>query len=129
MAQHKSLQEDARFEPDDDESMEADSSPKTQLDIEWQNRRLCKDENCIGVIGPDGLCKECGRPYTDDTPSPEAGFIDEQEMEPESDDAGAMKLAPLDNEWENRKLCSDESCIGVIGPDGCCKVCGKSYLH
>ena len=24
---------------------------------------LCRDGNCIGVIGPDGLCKECGLPY------------------------------------------------------------------
>lgn len=30
---------------------------------EWNQRRLCSDENCIGVIGPDGRCKECGRPY------------------------------------------------------------------
>jgi len=30
--------------------------------VDWENRRLCSDENCIGVIGPDGRCKECGRP-------------------------------------------------------------------
>jgi hypothetical protein len=29
---------------------------------EWENRQLCSDGNCIGVIGPDGRCKECGRP-------------------------------------------------------------------
>jgi len=28
----------------------------------WEERRLCSDESCIGVIGPDGRCKECGRP-------------------------------------------------------------------
>jgi hypothetical protein len=31
-----------------------------------------------------------------------------------------------DRDWENRVLCSDESCIGVIGPDGRCKECGKT---
>ena len=36
---------------------------KTQADIEWQNRTLCVDESCIGVLGPDGRCKECGKPY------------------------------------------------------------------
>ena len=36
---------------------------KSQIDIEWENRRLCIDESCIGVIGPDGWCKECGKPY------------------------------------------------------------------
>ena len=30
-------------------------------------------------------------------------------------------------DWEKRVLCSDESCIGTIGPDGKCKECGKSY--
>ena len=28
-------------------------------------------------------------------------------------------------EWDQRQLCSDGACIGVIGPDGRCKVCGR----
>jgi hypothetical protein len=28
---------------------------------------------------------------------------------------------------EGRVLCPDESCIGVIGPDRKCKVCGAEY--
>ncbi|UCG14283.1 MAG: hypothetical protein JSU72_07430 [Deltaproteobacteria bacterium] len=35
--------------------------------IDFENRILCSDGTCIGVIGPDGLCKECGQPYTDDS--------------------------------------------------------------
>jgi hypothetical protein len=27
--------------------------------------------------------------------------------------------------WENRVLCSDKNCIGVIGKDSRCKICGK----
>jgi hypothetical protein len=30
---------------------------------DWESRVLCSDGNCIGVIGPDGRCKECGKPY------------------------------------------------------------------
>ena len=30
--------------------------------IDWDQRTLCSDGNCIGVIGPDGRCKECGKP-------------------------------------------------------------------
>lgn len=30
-----------------------------------------------------------------------------------------------DEEFDNRILCHDGSCIGVIGSDGRCKVCGK----
>ncbi len=32
--------------------------------IDLSKRRLCSDGACIGVIGPDGRCKECGKPYT-----------------------------------------------------------------
>jgi hypothetical protein len=28
----------------------------------FDNRVLCSDGNCIGVIGADGRCKECGKP-------------------------------------------------------------------
>jgi predicted amidophosphoribosyltransferase len=24
-------------------------------------RQLCPDESCIGIIGPDGVCTDCGR--------------------------------------------------------------------
>ncbi|MGB5217396.1 MAG: hypothetical protein WBN66_03760 [Smithella sp.] len=29
---------------------------------DWKKRILCSDESCIGVIGSDGKCKECGKP-------------------------------------------------------------------
>jgi hypothetical protein len=39
------------------------AAKKSQVDIDWANRVLCSDGNCIGVIGSDGNCKECGKPY------------------------------------------------------------------
>lgn len=33
----------------------------------------------------------------------------------------------LDREWENRVLCSDESCIGTIDADGRCRECGRTF--
>ena len=38
--------------------------------IDLASRKLCSDGTCIGVIGPDGRCKECGKPYTGE-PEPE----------------------------------------------------------
>ncbi|MEA3359130.1 MAG: hypothetical protein U9R17_06975 [Thermodesulfobacteriota bacterium] len=32
----------------------------------FENRVLCSDGNCIGIIGPDGRCKECAKPYKPD---------------------------------------------------------------
>ena len=107
---------------------------KSQPDIEWEQRRLCRDESCIGVIGPDGRCKECGLPYEEgpsDGIEEEPGMenIEASETEEESEDLeeNQGEKTDLDLEWEQRKLCSDESCIGVIGPDGRCKECGKPY--
>jgi hypothetical protein len=94
---------------------------------DWESRRLCSDENCIGVIGPDGRCKECGKPYAGgpavEARRPEPALPVEAAGLP-TDPAEA---AGTDDEWESRRLCRDENCIGVIGPDGRCKECGKAY--
>ena len=29
------------------------------------------------------------------------------------------------SEWDQRQLCGDGACVGVIGPDGTCKTCGR----
>jgi hypothetical protein len=39
------------------------AAPAGGADEDWENRRLCSDGNCIGVIGADGRCRECGKPY------------------------------------------------------------------
>jgi hypothetical protein len=90
---------------------------------DWEKRILCSDESCIGTIGPDGKCKECGEVYEGALPSElqtrkvEEVTLNEQRqntVQPEQDE-----------DWDKRILCSDESCIGVIGSDGKCKECGK----
>lgn len=32
--------------------------------VDFSERILCSDGACIGVIGENGVCKECGKPYT-----------------------------------------------------------------
>jgi hypothetical protein len=93
----------------------------------WENRRLCSDENCIGVIGSDGRCKECGRPgdpasIPEEEPAEVHPAVEPAVPSSENDTPGAP-----DDQWENRRLCSDENCIGVIGSDGRCRECGKPY--
>ena len=112
------------------------SKGKTDLDLEWEKRVLCSDGNCIGVIGSDGRCKDCGKPYEGDLPETsfsEAHVPDEAEdyreiAEPaseKSEESFPDTSEDLDSQWENRRLCSDGNCIGVIGTDGRCKECGK----
>ena len=33
-------------------------------EIDFSKRMLCSDGTCIGIINEDGLCSECGKPYT-----------------------------------------------------------------
>ena len=110
-----------------------EKTEKSRADIEWENRVLCSDGNCIGVIGPDGRCKECGLRYDGDLPvaMPENGDVAESSPPREEETAAEHpedSVAPTsDDEWENRQLCADGNCIGVIGPDGRCKECGRPH--
>lgn len=109
-------------------------------DDDWKHRILCSDGNCIGIVGADGRCKACGKPYDGHRPLPAAdvhtadddldGLPADQPITVAEDhvgDVGAAEPHAFDDSWENRTLCIDESCIGVVGPDGRCKECGKPY--
>jgi hypothetical protein len=91
---------------------------------DWEKRILCSDESCIGVIGPDGKCKECGKLYDGkQTDTPENGQT--KITHPSDQPPSSSEEIISDEEWDRRVLCSDGTCIGVIGPDGKCKECGK----
>jgi hypothetical protein len=126
-------------------------------DSEWEKRVLCSDGNCIGIIGQDGHCKECGKAFNNDSEhiddhndnvqesdtlqadkeiiSDEQEFFSRNQEKPfNSEDSNTEDSESdmewdleSDLEWDNRTLCSDGNCIGVIGPDGRCKECGKPY--
>ena len=113
-----------------------DEQGTNQSDSDWDNRILCSDDNCIGVIGPDGHCKECGKKYEGTLPETivadtESQSEGEDELRADADmDAQPSVDTALQEEteaddWVSRQLCSDGNCIGVIGPDGRCKECGK----
>jgi hypothetical protein len=100
-------------------------------------RRLCPDGACIGLLDESGRCKECGTvagaraaeaapaPLPDDTG---------EELAPGADadtpgDAEAVAAAPSDGGPAfdpNRRLCPDGACLGVLGSDGRCSVCGRT---
>jgi len=94
-------------------------------DDDWENRILCSDESCIGTIGPNGKCRECGKPYEDELPE-KSNASNGQTIVAEEEEPVSAKINTDSDDWDKRVLCSDESCIGTIGPDGKCKECGKS---
>jgi hypothetical protein len=92
-------------------------------------RRLCPDGTCVGIVGPDGRCGECGRTEAQ-------AAAGEEPIEPSSsaDAAGSAALgdAPAVGPGRNdvgfdptRRLCDDGTCVGVIGDDGTCRACGR----
>jgi hypothetical protein len=95
-------------------------------------RRLCPDDNCIGVIGPDGKCKVCGA-ESPDGPPPASGPAPADAPAPAKAKQEPPKPLPKGKgtsdgfDPDDRILCSDDCCTGLIGPDGKCKVCGKPH--
>lgn len=118
-----------------------EKNTRSKTDIDWVNRKLCRDESCIGVIGPDGRCKECGMPFSpQEKENTTLNPMDAEQNFPDTLSETTIDMTEnteseidtsdeTDNgsDWGNRILCVDESCIGVVGPDGKCKECGKPY--
>lgn len=112
------------------------------MSADWEYREVCPDGACIGVIGDDGLCKVCGRAAPNWGNERARGLVDDQtdaepddELEPEADanDVDGDDDAPDDepgdaergDDWDQRELCDNGACVGVIGDDGTCSVCGS----
>jgi hypothetical protein len=80
--------------------------------FEPARRELCPDGGCIGLIGPDGRCKVCGTVSPSAVADPRRqGMVDGEEGDADDED--------------DRELCPDGACIGVIGDDGRCGECGR----
>lgn len=118
-----------------DDSTSTMKSENAMSNDEWENRQLCRDGNCIGVIGPDGLCKECGQPGEAGTPPLDVtNAVPDEDLSDESGEAevpigGDLSEEPVavsdEDDWDSRRLCPDGNCIGVIGSDGRCRECGR----
>ena len=61
-------------------------------------------------------------PYRGDDVVVEEDEDEDDQVEAEVDEVEAVQPA----EWSDRKVCPDGACIGVIGDDGKCKVCGRA---
>jgi hypothetical protein len=94
------------------------------------SRRLCPDGACVGIIS-GGKCTICGaadeaggygaaaETTADTTPRAEQLGDDPSPANPSEEGGFPVPFDP------NRRLCSDDNCIGVIGQGDRCSVCGK----
>lgn len=96
------------------------------------SRSLCPDELCVGLIGQDGRCKVCGKagtpPSAGSPGSSDADDVNDLSEPDAATDAEASATGDSDSDpaFQDRALCPDDSCIGLLGPDGRCKECGKA---
>jgi hypothetical protein len=86
-------------------------------ELDLDTRQLCPDGNCTGVIGDDGRCRICGL---------NQDGMRAEHVSPQEEAAADWKGMPDGDEFDARQLCPDGNCTGLLGPDGRCKVCGKS---
>ena len=102
-------------------------------EIDWDHRELCPDGACTGLVGPDGVCKVCGKAVPNWGDERMRGLLsepegDEDDAEDEGDEHEGgedVEHAEQPADWTERKLCDDGACVGVIGSNGKCTVCGK----
>ncbi len=105
-----------------DEQLETDET------FDPSRRKLCPDGACVGVIGDDGVCRVCGRTEAQATAGEEAPGVAGSDFEASGDapagepGAGGSAAGGFD---PNRRLCDDGTCVGVVGADGVCAVCGR----
>jgi hypothetical protein len=86
-----------------------------ETDIDFDQRALCPDGNCTGVLDPLGACPVCGTGTTETGTGTGAGT---------GTGTGTGAGTTDDSLDDERRLCPDGNCVGVLGPDGKCKVCG-----
>ena len=101
-----------------------DPSSRDDLPFDPTRRKLCPDGACVGVIGADGRCRVCGRTEAEAEAGAEpAGAVGgDPEAQVEDAEITALDAGGFDS---RRRLCDDGSCVGVVGDDGVCRVCGR----
>ena len=103
--------------PQPPEGARSARAPEFDDAFDLESRVLCPDGTCIGVIGADGRCKECGA--RGGSNAAERAAVTGAAVATIADDDPPLDL-------ESRVLCPDGACIGVIGADGRCKACGEA---
>jgi hypothetical protein len=117
-----------------DETESSTDTEHTADTSSWEERQLCPDGNCVGVIGPDGRCKECGLAASENGENGVSGRSEGHEgsdgdlsASGEAEVEGSALGTSFDeaDDLADRRLCPDGSCLGLLGEDGRCKICGQ----
>lgn len=92
----------------------------------------CDDDMCTGIVGDDGRCGTCHKrcaqaperpPSEEISATSEAERSAEESSEAPAPEAPAERSEPTSDD-EDRVLCPDGMCTGILGSDGRCGTCG-----
>ncbi|MFH0901348.1 MAG: hypothetical protein V2A73_12035 [Pseudomonadota bacterium] len=118
-------------EEDDSRNEEAEDGDNS----DFESRRLCPDGSCVGLLDAGGRCRACGVRWEGQSETAGSGTdaaSDSGNWNPDDEHESSIPTTrdeegdgSIPGEWEARRLCSDGACIGVLGPDGRCRECGK----
>jgi hypothetical protein len=93
-----------------------------------ESRELCDDGNCLGVV-VDGKCNVCGLAAAGTSPrDPGSGQTGGGRATVNAPADMVAEGGPSDGAFDDddRQLCSDGACTGLVGSDGKCKTCGRA---
>jgi hypothetical protein len=103
-----------------------DDPQQDEAPFDPTRRKLCPDGTCVGVIGDDGVCRVCGRTEAQAAAGEEAASSDADVLEASGGGASAVGGGDAGGGFDSkRRLCDDGTCVGVVGDDGVCRVCGR----
>jgi hypothetical protein len=103
-----------------DEQLETDEA------FDPTRRKLCADGACVGVLGDDGVCRVCGRTEAQAAAGEEAPGAVSSDFGTSASSGDAPAGEPGAEGFDpNRRLCDDGTCVGIVGADGVCAVCGR----
>jgi hypothetical protein len=98
--------------------------------MSWDLRQLCDNGACIGVLASDGNCPRCGqasevsKQYVAPNDVEDSQHDDSRHVAGHNgDDEPEPGIVPSVVQWDDRQLCDNGACIGVMQA-GICTTCG-----
>jgi|GEM_PF-212005 hypothetical protein len=117
-----------------DDSLDDGDGDADDVAPDFSERELCIDGACIGVIGSDGRCRECGKQGENQKTTGDSAHVSSasetssnENASLEEDPSWAQDVDPNELDFGSRRLCSNGACVGVIGSNNECKDCGRPY--
>ena len=96
----------------------------TDNNFNVEDRICCPDDACTGIIGDNEFCGVCRTPGPNSTPVTPLGTDQESVSAPA--EIAAEPEPELSADVDDRLPCHDDTCVGILTPEGICGTCGQS---